>query len=165
VKFLQVVNWDEALEGHDDASDNDDDDDVQQGDAFDYRVDSAPAFSSGGADILRLPHGLKVVPTPWNGEAALDGARVAVRFRRGAQGIVSNSKLVKWSDGSFTLQVGNEVFPVSQVSHLVLCLWLLPPLTRLARTRWTATIGWACRRTRSTSCCSPGCSNATKQPL
>jgi hypothetical protein len=137
VTFLQVVNWDEALEGHDDASDDDDDDDdVQQGDAFDYRVDSAPAFSGGGADILRLPHGLKVVPTPWNGEAALDGARVAVRFRRSAQGIVSNCKLVKWSDGSFTLQVGNEVFPVSQVSYLILfcpCLWLLLPLMRLVR--------------------------------
>jgi hypothetical protein len=107
------VNWDEELVGNEEVAS--DDDDVEQGQAFDYRVDNVPAFSSGGADVLRLPHGLKVVPTPWNGEAALDGARVALRFRRGPHGIVSNAKLVKWSDGSFTLQVGKEVFPVSQV--------------------------------------------------
>ena len=107
------MHWDQQLEDDDDAAS--DDDDLDQGEAFDYRVDDVPAFSGEGADVLRLPHGLMVVPTPWNGEAALDGARVAMRFRRGAQGLTSNSKLVKWSDGSFTLQVGSEVFPVTQV--------------------------------------------------
>ena len=58
--FLQVVNWDEELVGNEEAAS--DDDDVEQGHAFDYRVDNVPAFSSGGADVLRLPHGLKVVP-------------------------------------------------------------------------------------------------------
>jgi hypothetical protein len=43
-----------------------------------------------------------------------------MRFRRGPKGLISNSKLVKWSDGSFTLQVGNEVFPVIQATHLFL---------------------------------------------
>ena len=107
------MHWDQPLEDDDDAvSDNDD---LDQGEAFDFRVDDVPAFSGEGADILRLPYGLVIVPTPWNGEAAPDGAHIAMRFRRGAQGLMSNSKLVKWSDGSFTLQVGNEVFPVSQV--------------------------------------------------
>ncbi len=107
------MNWDEQLEGEEDAAS--DDDEWEEGEAFDYRVDCVPAFSVDGADILRLPHGLKVIPTPWNGEAAQDGARIAMRFRRGPKGLISNSKLVKWSDGSFTLQVGNEVFPVIQV--------------------------------------------------
>jgi hypothetical protein len=114
----QVVNWDEPLEGEEDAAS--DDDDLEEGEAFDYRVDGLPAFSVNGADILQLPHGLKVVPTPWNGDATQDGARIAMRFRRGPKGLISNSKLVKWSDGSFTLQVGNEVFPVIQVTHLFL---------------------------------------------
>jgi hypothetical protein len=116
VFVLQVVNWDEQLEGNEDAES--DDEDLDQGESFDYRVNNLPAFAGLGADILRLPHGLKVVPTPWNGDAALDGAHIAMRFRRGAQGLISNSKLVKWSDGSFTLQVGNEVFPVTQVLFL-----------------------------------------------
>jgi hypothetical protein len=111
--FLQVVNWDDQLEGDDDVSS--DEDKLEEGEAFDYQVDGLPAFSVDGADILRLPHGLKVIPTPWNGDATHDGARIAMRFRRGPKGLVSNSKLVKWSDGSFTLQVGNEVFPVIQV--------------------------------------------------
>ena len=115
---LQVVNWDEQLEGNEDAQS--DDEDLDQGESFDYRVNNLPAFAGLGADMLRLPHGLKVVPTPWNGDAAHDGAHIAMRFRRGAQGLISNSKLVKWSDGSFTLQVGNEVFPVTQVLFLAL---------------------------------------------
>ena len=113
---LQVVNWDEQLEGNEDAES--DDEDLDQGESFDYRVNNLPAFAGLGADMLRLPNGLNVVPTHWNGDAALDGAHIAMRFRRGAQGLISNSKLVKWSDGSFTLQVGNEVFPVTQVLFL-----------------------------------------------
>jgi hypothetical protein len=126
---LQVVNWDEQLEGNDDAGSEDDDDD--QGEAFDYRVDDVPAFSRDGVDILRLPHGLKVVSTPWNGEAAQDGAHIAMRFRRSAQGLVSNSKLVKWSDGSFTLQVGDEVFPVLQVIFVNVSVLAGPYVTPL----------------------------------
>ena len=145
------MNWDEQLEGNEDAAS--DDNDVDQGEAFDYRVNIVPAFAGNGADILRLPHGLKVVPTPWNGEAAQDGAHIAMRFRRGPHALISNSKLVKWSDGSFTLQVGNEVFPVSQVP----CLFFLLTagiVTFRCRTCWMATTGLVCLKTLSTSCCS-----------
>ena len=56
---LQVVNWDEQLEGNEDAQS--DDEDLDQGESFDYRVNNLPAFAGLGADMLRLPHGLKVV--------------------------------------------------------------------------------------------------------
>jgi hypothetical protein len=93
------------LEGNEDAESEDED--LEEGETFDYRVSNVPAFSVDAADILRLPHGLKIVITPWNGEAAQDGAHIAMRFRRGPKGLISNSKLVK--------QVGNEVFPVAKV--------------------------------------------------
>jgi hypothetical protein len=156
------VNWDEPLEGEEDAAS--DDDDLEEGEAFDYRVDGLPAFSVNGADILQLPHGLKVVPTPWNGDATQDGARIAMRFRRGPKGLISNSKLVKWSDGSFTLQVGNEVFPVIQVTHLFLVFIVSVNVAVPFRILWTGIIGSASPKTQSTFCCSRSFVNASGPP-
>ena len=123
------------------GSDDDDDDDDGAGalaaaaaqpsaEPISFELPRRPRPEEGASLFLaRLPNILKVQPRPFDAETynekedygvkgfAGAGAANVMRWRNTESGeMQSNTRLVKWSDGSMTLHVGGEALKCQQVS-------------------------------------------------